>query len=523
MVDSIKNKKEHFFADNAMPLILGFVLIAVVNFIDFFTPLDFAAGSLYVPIILLSMLASNRYAAIYLALFSTACIVLGYFTSPSAPDGMGNIPLINRVVSLCVLWVTAYLVLVFKSLELKLIKQNKEFSDQKNAINAHAIVSTTDVKGNINYVNEKFCDVSGYSREEIMGLNHRILKSDEHSKEFYRDLWKTMAQGKAWHGELKNFKKDGGVYWVYATIIPLLNDAGKPYQYMSIRTDISKRKLAELTALDHQREAERANQAKSEFLSSMSHELRTPMNSVLGFCQILSMNKREPLTDNQRASVDYIMSSGQYLLTLIDGVLDLSKIESGHMSVLIETVRLDDLCRECLSLISGQEDQMGLTINFEVSDVKFIKADVIRFKQVLLNLLSNAIKYNKQGGSVTLSYNKSADHMVRISVVDTGDGIDEHRQAELFKPFNRLGRETSAIAGTGIGLTISKKLVESMGGVIGFDSLVDKGTTFWVDMPEAKEQSSQMVAEDNCQRVDDSSVLHTAEATVLYTEDKLGN
>lgn len=113
--------------------------------------------------------------------------------------------------------------------------------------------------------------------------------------------------------------------------------------------------------------------------------------------------------------------------------------------------------------------------------------------------------------------------MVRISVVDTGDGIDEHRQAELFKPFNRLGRETSAIAGTGIGLTISKKLVESMGGVIGFDSLVDKGTTFWVDMPEAKEQSSQMVAEDNCQRVDDSSVLHTAEATVLYTEDKLGN
>jgi len=227
-----------------------------------------------------------------------------------------------------------------------------------------------------------------------------------------------------------------------------------------------------------------ANTAKSEFISSMSHELRTPMNAVLGFSQLLESDPDSPLTEDQLESVSYIRDSGYHLLQLIDGVLDLSKVESGHSEVSIESVNLNKLFSEIVNLTKHDADKASITLINKTTDelVLSVEADYSMLKQVLLNFTSNAIKYNSEQGVVTLSYSASEDGMARLIVSDTGMGVPEDSLSALFEPFNRLGRENSAILGTGIGLTISKKLTELMGGKIGMFNNPDQGSTFWVEL-----------------------------------------
>lgn len=188
----------------------------------------------------------------------------------------------------------------------------------------------------------------------------------------------------------------------------------------------------------------------------MSHELRTPLNSILGFAQLLDLNQQASLSTEQEKCIAHIMKGGEYLLELINQVLDLARIEAGKMEVSIEEVRLGEICKECLSLIDKQANARSLNIDSDLGATNTIKADYTRFKQVLLNVLSNAVKYNREGGSITLISRDVPDNMVRISVTDTGEGIPLDKQAGLFEPFNRLGKEASEIPGTGIGLTIAK-------------------------------------------------------------------
>ena len=300
--------------------------------------------------------------------------------------------------------------------------------------------------------------------------------------------------------------------------------------YVAVYTDITEQEeaakhlnLANESLEKGKQVAEAANRAKSEFLSSMSHELRTPMNAILGFAQLLEFNPKEPLTEHQKSSVDHIMKGGQHLLGLIDEILDLAKIESGKLNISAEVINLHEVCRECLSLMATQIKARDLSIDDDLRAARTIKADHTRFKQVLLNLLSNAVKYNREKGAVTLTCTDTPNNRVRVSVADSGIGIAANEEAGLFEPFNRLGKDASEIEGTGIGLTITKKLVEAMGGEIGFESELGKGSTFWIEFPAientAIKQGKQNEVSEKDEHLDQASMA----ATVLYIEDTPAN
>jgi len=283
-----------------------------------------------------------------------------------------------------------------------------------------------------------------------------------------------------------------------------------------VARDITETVATEVVLQDAKDAAERANAAKSEFMSRMSHELRTPLNSVLGFAQILEMELTSP---DALEMVGFIHNSGKYLLDLINEVLDISRIESGHISVMIEPIVLQELERECIELVTPQANDLGVTIMVETICDLQVLGDQQRLKQVLLNLLSNAIKYNRPQGTVTITCTQKRDR-VRLSISDTGPGISIGLQARLFTPFDRLDAETSGIEGTGLGLALSKGLVEAIGGTMGVDSEVGKGSTFWIELPTVE---SQISIGSSVQPALALKAADTAASTVLYIEDDVAN
>ena len=640
-------------------------------------------------------------------------------------------------------------------------------------LDQHAIVSVADCMGRIVYVNDRFCAVSGYTREEVLGQNHRILKSGHHPQSFYDEMWATIALGRTWQGELCNRRKDGSLYWVASTIVPFLDDNGLPVEYVSIRTDITELKrnqaqkhlLAqaleasvdgiaiadarepdlplihvnpafeamtgysreeilghncrflqngdkqqpgldeirhalkqgrpgralvrnyrkdgsafwnelniapvrdeagrlthyigvandvtervdaeaaltrseallreaqrvarmgnwvwhvdndslewsdetyllygrdrksfnptveryyqlvhpddvarvrsvqmrclesdETQVIDHRvllpngemrwlrvralphldgagriahvtgtvqditeeikrqteleqakEAAERASQAKSEFLSRMTHELRTPMNAILGFAQLLELNPA--LDARSRDNVVEIHKAGRHLLELINEVLDLARIESGRLQLQVEPVDCLDLAEECMALTEPLAKPRAIRLAWEAAPGGrlAVLADRTRCKQVLLNLLSNAIKYNRPGGRVDLSVAAEGDQHVRFTVRDSGLGIPAERQGELFLPFHRLVDANDTVEGTGVGLAISKRLVEDMGGRIGLDSRPGEGSTFWFVLPRACVAAGEHADAPTTARVQATGGIR---GTVLYIEDNPTN
>jgi PAS domain S-box-containing protein len=635
---------------------------------------------------------------------------------------------------------------------------------QQHALDAHAIISITDTAGTILYVNDKFCEASGYSRHELLGQNHRIVKSGLHPPALYAEMWRTISQGLIWHGELCNRRKDGSLYWVESSIAPFLDGDGKPYQFISIRTDITRvkeaeqrlarsqayanigtwdwniktgelfwserigplfghpegaletryenflaavhpddrqkvadavsacveqgaeyniehrcvwpddsihwllergdvvrdatgtplhmlgvvqditeRKLAEIALedsrarleeaqhlvrlgnwsadlasgrltwskevyalfkcdpgqyeptlpryfaeivhpddvaavqqaqqraledggsqrVDHRvlwpdgsvrwvhlegyaerdaagepraligtvqdvtelKQAERAmlqakeaaeatSRAKSEFLASMSHELRTPLNSILGFAQLFGMDPGLP--KKTRAQAHEIERAGQHLLSLVNDLLDLARIESGKLEIFSEPVSIKAVVSDSLAMVApiAHERGIGLVNAGGVCEKILVQADRTRLQQVLINLLANAIKYNRPAGTVQLACRVS-EGSVRVAITDTGPGIPAHKQSRMFSAFDRLGAERGQVEGSGIGLVITRRIVEAMGGRIDFESVDGQGSTFWVEfpvtagaMPETVTMPAPAMAE-----------THAARAHVLYIED----
>lgn len=370
------------------------------------------------------------------------------------------------------------------------------YEQLRHAIDQHAIVSATDEHGTIVEVNDKFCAISGYSREELIGRNHRIVKSGGHPDSLFTEMWSTITSGRVWQGTVCNRKKDGGYYWVEATIVPILDEQGLPWRYISIRTDFTDLKLAhEQLELELGRsralheeliaardEAQAANQAKSVFLSNMSHELRTPLNAILGFGQLLESDAA--LTPDQTDSVLEITNAGRHLLELVNEVLDLAKIESGRLELTLGPVILDELVYECLSLTQPIAASRGICFALPSASMCVLQADRTRLKQALVNLLGNAVKYNSPNGVVRLEYEFPDERrIIRIHVHDTGTGIAPERLPELFQPFHRLGQELGEVEGTGIGLAITKRLIEAMGGKVGAASTLGEGSDFWLELP----------------------------------------
>lgn len=403
------------------------------------------------------------------------------------------------------------------------------------ALDQHNIVSVADANGIIRYVNDKFCHVSGYTSEELLGKNHNILNSGHHPREFFSEMWRTIVQGDIWQGEIRNRCKDGSDYWVKSTILPVPGEAGRPVEYVSIRTDITDIKQAEIAArqaechlqaekqalIEAREEAERANQAKSHFLSSMSHELRTPMNAILGFAQLLEM---EQLAQEQHESVQEISRAGRHLLDLINQVLDLARIEAGRMNLDLKTTSLRSVLDECRSMIEPLLARYRVTLECSIDCCRdvLVQADYTRLKQALINVLSNGCKYNRPDGTLSVNCAIQADGSVRIGIRDTGPGIPVERQAELFEPFHRLGAENSGVEGTGIGLTITRELIESMGGSIDVESAVGEGTTFWLEIPGEQEPEGSST-EAACSAPCAAEVKVGSLRTVLYVEDNPAN
>jgi len=267
-----------------------------------------------------------------------------------------------------------------------------------------------------------------------------------------------------------------------------MDDDGHVTKLMGMTQDITDHKNSEHQLMQAKEEAENANKAKSEFLASMSHELRTPMNAVLGFAQMLQFNPKQPLLPKQNEYVGYILDGGNHLLSLINSVLDLAKIESDQITFSIEDVESDKIISDSLNLISPLAEQNHITITNKCKDASSVLliADETRLQQVLINLVSNAIKYNKEGGQIIIDGVNMPGDFHRISVTDTGVGIAEKDLERLFKKFHRV--ETSsmkAVEGTGIGLTVAKLLIEKMAGRIGAESKEGIGSTFWIEIPTA--------------------------------------
>ncbi len=273
------------------------------------------------------------------------------------------------------------------------------------------------------------------------------------------------------------------------------------------------------------KEADKANQAKSEFLSSMSHELRTPLNAILGFGQMLELNPKEPLTKTQISCVDHINAGGRHLLELINEILDLATIEAGKLKLSIEDVCATSVLDECLSLVHTTAGERGIevVVGEGFATKPAIRADYTRFRQALLNLMSNAVKYNREKGTISVDCHEKPGGMLLISVTDTGKGIPDSMLGKLFEPFSRLEKEDTEIEGTGIGLTITKQLIEKMGGHIGVDSKLGKGSTFWIELPGVENKIVAQNAADQETAEDGAKSLPDMAGTVLYVEDNPAN
>src|SRR5665213_700225 len=296
-----------------------------------------------------------------------------------------------------------------------------------------------------------------------------------------------------------------------------LRDAeGNPTGAVIISRDVSEFVEAQRALELAKNDAEQANVAKSEFMSRMSHELRTPLNSVLGFAQILQMELEAP---SELELIGYIVKSGGYLLELINEVLDISRVESGGIAVSLELVSIETLVAECLTVVAGNAVVAGIEIIDQCGVARHVRADPQHLKQVLVNLLSNAIKYNHEGGTVTLTCDEDAGR-VRLRVTDTGPGVAPQLHERLFAPFDRLDAESKGIEGTGLGLALSKGLMEAIGGSIGVESTPGAGSTFWLELPLATTSIDIAEAGDASGRTESKTDVS---ATVLYMEDNMSN
>jgi PAS domain S-box-containing protein len=366
--------------------------------------------------------------------------------------------------------------------------------------------------------------IKGYAADEIVG---------QHFSRFYpaadiargapqRDLDAAAAEGRH-EVEGWRVRKDGSVFWANVVFTAIRDAAGNARGFAKLTRDLTERRLVEQTLTLAKGAAEKANLAKSEFLSSMSHELRSPLNAILGFAQLMDSDAK-PATPSQKSSIDQILRAGWYLLELINEILDLAQIESGKLSLSLEPMSLAEVILECQAMIEPQAEGRGIRMTFPQFDLPwFVAADRTRLKQVLINLLSNAVKYNHAGGTVVVDCVGSTADRTRINVRDTGPGLPPEKLAQLFQPFNRLGQEHGAEQGTGIGLVMSKRLVELMGGVLGVESNVGVGSVFWCELgaaaaPELDARPAELAPAEGVE-----PLVGAPLRTLLYVEDNPAN
>ena len=411
----------------------------------------------------------------------------------------------------------------------------------QNAIltSANFSIIATDEKGIIQLFNPGAERMLGYAAAEVV---NNISPSDIHdphevaarAQALSLELATSITPGfdalafKASRGiedvyELTFIRKDGSRFPAIVSITALRDDYDDLIGYLLIGADNSVRKQVEMELHNAMAVAEKANLAKSNFLSSMSHELRTPLNAILGFAQLMESGSPLP-TPSQQRSIAQILKAGWYLLELINEVLDLALIESGKLSVSPESVSLAEVIQECETMIEAQALKRDINVTFPKFDIAyFVKVDRTRLKQAVINLLTNAIKYNCIGGTVVVTCIVNAPGRIRISVQDSGEGLSAEKIAQLFQPFNRLGQEMGGPEGTGIGLVTAKRLIELMDGKIGVESTVGKGSVFWIELNLTNERQHVIDATQSVTIAPMKSQDGGQLRTVLYVEDNPAN
>lgn len=345
-------------------------------------------------------------------------------------------------------------------------------------------VVITDRNGNIEYVNPKFCEITGYKSDEVISQNPRMLKSGEQDDSYYKDLWATITAGKNWYGEFKNKKKDGSFYWESASISPLFDEKGNLTHYVAIKEDITERKIKEKELLHAKEVAEESNKLKSSFLANMSHELRTPLVGILGYADILSA---EILDKEQKEMAETILQSGQQLIETLNSILDLSRIEANRTELEIKTYDLRDILNECCSLFKQTAKNKNLYLNVNISPKNlYVDTDRYLLAKVFNNLINNAIKFTSRGGITITAEVILIENELRIQTnfSDTGIGIPQQYKDLIFEPFRQISEGLSRnFTGSGLGLTITKKFVDLLEGNISVNSKEGEGSTFTVTLP----------------------------------------
>ena len=405
----------------------------------------------------------------------------------------------------------------------------KEVAQLRTALDEHAIVAITDARGRITFVNDKFCAISKYAREELLGQDHRIINSGFHAKEFIRDLWTTISQGRVWQGEIKNRAKDGSFYWVDTTIVPFLNEEGKPRQYVVIRADITEHKEAEAALKE-------ADRRKNEFLATLAHELRNPLAPVRNAVEILRM--KGPDIQELHWARDIIDRQTQAMARLIDDLMDISRINQGKIELKREQVELAKIVQGAVETSRPLIESMGheLTVTLPPGTV-IVDADLTRLAQVFLNLLNNAAKYTERGGRIELvarvewrvtsgepenpsslatRHTTHDTPVVVVSVTDTGIGIPADKLPTIFEMFSQVeGALSRSQGGLGIGLCLVKRLVEMHGGSVEARSGgLGQGSEFVVRLPTVVEQTYPRQVSD-----DGDKAQPTSDLRILVVDD----
>ena len=405
---------------------------------------------------------------------------------------------------------------------------------------ANFALIATDERGVIQIFNVGAQRMLGYAEKEVINNLQSSAMFDaqdvkRRATELSTELGVLIAPGfetlsyKASRGiedvaEISYLCKDGSRLPAIVSTSALHDESGALIGYLLIGTDNSARKQVETALSDALHVAETASTAKTDFLSRMSHELRTPLNAILGFAQLMESGTPKP-TSTQQQSLDEILKAGWFLLALINEVLDLTLVESGQLVLTNEPISMDEVLRECETMMEPQAVAHGIRMVFpNRENLHYVLADRIRLKQVLINLLMNAIKYNRRGGVVLVDVSVESASTLRIHVRDSGVGMSVTQLGQLFQPFNRLGRESSGEEGTGIGLVVTKRLVELMGGKIGVESTPGAGSVFWIELqPSARPQSAEDPETPIRLPPDGAFESSRSQYTVLYVEDNPAN